>query len=68
MGAESASLIADAGAESRDFDQRWESAQGQDLLLDVAALCEAHPELLLLSSHLLAFCHAPSPFPSSEVP
>ena len=45
-----------AGWLTTDFDERWESQEHRDLLMEIAALSDAHPELLVLSSHLLAFC------------
>jgi ubiquinone/menaquinone biosynthesis C-methylase UbiE len=39
-----------------DFESRWQSAEGREVILESARLCEEHPECLGLSAHLLAFC------------
>ena len=38
-----------------NFDERWQQAEGRQLILESARICEEEPELQVLSSHLLAF-------------
>lgn len=39
-----------------DFEARWESSEGREMILASARMCEEDPELQVLSAHLLAFC------------
>jgi ubiquinone/menaquinone biosynthesis C-methylase UbiE len=39
-----------------NFEERWARADGRETVVESARVCEEHPELRLLSSHLLAFC------------
>lgn len=40
---------------AHDFDDRWQRAEGREVILECARLCEDKPELQALSTHLLAF-------------
>jgi SAM-dependent methyltransferase len=39
-----------------DFDERWANLESRQTMLDMARTSEEHPELQMLSAHLLAFC------------
>lgn len=42
-----------------DFDERWTDADGRRVILETARACEALPELLALSAHILAIARRP---------
>jgi 2-polyprenyl-3-methyl-5-hydroxy-6-metoxy-1,4-benzoquinol methylase len=43
-----------------DFDARWDDEEGRRVILETARACEANPELLVLSAHILAIARNPT--------